>query len=418
MVPKQLHGRRQFLQASSALAMTVGVSQAFGGTVQWPSWRGPNRDGVVGGGELPTSLSELNLAWSASLEDSYSGPILANDMVYTTETVGRQDETLIALSVETGEQVWKQAWAGAMSVPFFAKSNGDWIRSTPATDGDCVVVGGMRDVVACFDAKSGDERWRIDFVKDHGAALPPFGLVCSPAIVDDAVYMQAGGAVRKIDLKSGELIWEQLPDDGGMSGGAFSSPTLAKIHGVEQLVVQTRTTLGGIELATGKVLWKQDIAAFRGMNILTPTVWNDCVFTSSYGGKSLLFSLEPKDGEWGVQKVWENGAEAYMSSPVVVGDHLYMHLRNKRCMCLDLTTGAETWRSTPFGKYWSMLTDGQNILALDETGELLLLEANPDEFSVIEKRAITDEQAWAHIAIADGSVYVRRQKGLDVYRSA
>ncbi|MEZ6136887.1 MAG: hypothetical protein R3C53_18485 [Pirellulaceae bacterium] len=44
----------------------------------------------------------------------------------------------------SGTELWKQRWEGAMSVPFFAKSNGDWIRSTPATDGKHVVVGHVR----------------------------------------------------------------------------------------------------------------------------------------------------------------------------------------------------------------------------------------------------------------------------------
>jgi hypothetical protein len=39
----------------------------------------------------------------------------------------------------------------------------------------------------------------------------------------------------------------------------------------------------------------------------------------------------------------------------VIGDRLYMHLRNQRFACLNLVTGEEDWISTPFGKYWSLV---------------------------------------------------------------
>ncbi len=62
---------------------------------------------------------------------------------------------------------------------------------------------------------------------------------------------------------------------------------------------------------------------------------NDCVFTSSYGGKSLLLEFEPNAG-WKVNARWENKREGYMSSPIIIGDYIYLHLRNKRFTCLEL----------------------------------------------------------------------------------
>lgn len=410
--------RRSFVLGMAALSSASLASrrvQAVDSASLWPSWRGPNRDGLCLGASWPNNLKSLQQQWSVNLADSYSGPITTDDLVFTTETVGQKDETLIALERSSGKQVWKQQWAGAMSVPFFAKANGDWIRSTPATNGDCIVVGGMRDVVACFDVASGAERWRVDYVADQGATLPSFGLVCSPLIDGEHVYIQAGGAVRKLSLKDGKSVWEALPDQGGMFGGAFSSPMISTIHGVRQLVVQTRTTLAGVALDSGKVLWSQEIASFRGMNILTPVVWNDQVFTSCYGGRAQLFSLTPADSGWQVESVWDSKAEAYMSSPLVVGENLYMHLKNKRFCCIDMATGEERWRTKPFGQYWSMLTDGQSILALDQLGELLLIDANPQEFTLLDRRSVTDEPSWAHVAVVDGQVLVRRQNGLDCY---
>lgn len=404
--------RRQAIGVCTAGALSAATAPSL--KADWNSWRGGSRDGVVNS-EWPANLGGLSKTWSQAFSDSYSGPIVADGMVYTTETVAKKDEALVALDAQSGEVVWRKEWAGAMTVPFFAAKNGSWIRSTPACDGKKIVVGGIRDVVACFDAKTGNEVWRVDFIKEHGSTLPAFGLVCSPLIDGEHVYMQCGGGVKKLSMADGSIVWSTLPEDGGMSGGAFSSPMIATLHGVRQLVVQTRTTLAGVNLETGGVIWSKPIASFRGMNILTPTVWNDKVFTSCYGGRAQLYSLIPQGDSWETELVWQSKAEAYMSSPIVVGDHLYMHLKNKRVSCTDLSSGEETWRTTPFGEYWSMVTNGEQILALDQNGELLLIEANPRAFNTIDRKQVSSEPSWAYLAISGNQLFIRRQRGLDAY---
>ena len=104
--------------------------------------------------------------------------------------------------------------------------------------------------------------------------------------------MQTGGALVKLSLDDGSVIWKCLENEAGMmSSGAFSSPTIASIAGLRQLLVQTRNELCGVDLETGKVLWKEPIEAFRGMNILTPLVFGDRVFTSAHSGKAQLFEI-------------------------------------------------------------------------------------------------------------------------------
>ncbi len=409
--------RRTFAAAAGALGFSA-ASRQVESSENWPGWRGPGRTGGVDSQSWPSSFSGLQKVWSLELGKSYSGPIVFDNRVYTTETIDRRDESLIALNATTGEQIWKRQWPGAMTVPFFAKANGDWIRSTPTSDGERIVVAGMRDVVKCFACENGDLLWQRDFNSESNGALPSFGLVCSPLIEGDAVYIQAGGGVQKLSLETGATVWKAFDDPGGMNGGAFSSPMIATIAAVKQLVVQTRTTIGGIDLASGQVLWSREIASFRGMNILTPTVWNDHVFTSSYGGRSSMLKIEKQGSNWSNSLAWQGKAEAYMSSPVVVNNHLFMHLRNQRVCCINLSDGVEKWRTTPFGKYWSMVTNDRKILALDEKGELILIAANKEEFELIDRKPISSSPSWAHIALVGSTIFVRRLDGLDAYRWA
>ena len=267
---------------------------------------------------------------------------MAADRVFVAETKDQKTEIVRALDRATGRELWKAEWPGAMSVPFMAKRNGDWIRSTPAYDGHSLFVAGMRDVLVCLDAKTGKERWRVDFVKQFKAPLPDFGFVCSPLVVGDFVYVQAGAGFCKLDKQTGKVLWRVLTDGGGMFGSAFSSPIYTTLGGKPQLVVQTRLKLAGVEPDSGKVLWSQDIPAMLGMNIVTPTVLGDRIYTSSYGGGSRLLEIKRTGDEFQAQTVWKTPLQGYMSTPVIIDGHAYLHLRNQRFTCVDLATGKQT----------------------------------------------------------------------------
>ena len=384
----------------------------------WPQWRGPNRDCRVSSKTIwPTSVSgeTLKTVWRSGYGPSYSGPIVSKDHVFITETRNRKLEVVRALDRKTGKQIWKTEWSGAMSVPFFARSNGDWIRATPAFDGERLYVAGMRDVLICLDASNGKELWRVDFVKQYKSKLPAFGFVSSPLLDGDAVYVQAGGGLVRLNKLTGKVIWHKLKDGGGMFGSAFSSPVIATIREKKQLVVQTRQTLAGVDLKSGNTLWSVRIPAFRGMNILTPTVIGNRVFTSSYGGGSFLFDVDNSAaGGWSVKQVWRSKVQGYMSSPVVIDGYIYLHLRNQRFTCLKLSDGSIQWTTQPFGKYWSMAVQGKQILALDQRGELLLIKANPDKFELVDRRKISEESTWAHLAVCDSQLFVRGLKSMSV----
>ncbi|MEZ6094301.1 MAG: PQQ-binding-like beta-propeller repeat protein [Pirellulaceae bacterium] len=400
------------IHAQETLESTEQVS------AEWVQWRGPNRDSLLDSPVLSelNTLDSLEPKWRVPLNESYSGPIVAEGKVFVTETRDKKTEVVKALDVNSGEVVWEQQWDGAMSVPFFAKSNGDWIRATPIYDSGKLYVAGMCDVLVCLNAGTGDIEWRIDFVDQFKSGLPPFGNVPSPLIHGDYLYTQSGNAIVKINKQTGEIVWKGFDQDAGMmTAGAFSSPVVAKLGGVEQIVVQARTELAGVDLETGNVLWRKPIPSFRGMNILTPTILGDRVFTSTYQGGSFMLEIKHSGNDWTVEEVWTNPLEAYMSSPVVVDGNIYVHLRSKRFACLDAATGKERWVSKSFGDYWSMVAAGQRIMALDSDGELLLIEANPQEFKLLGQKSIADSSTWAHLGLVNDNVYVRELNAIAVY---
>lgn len=322
----------------------------------WPQWRGPTRDGfTTGSTNWPSNLNGLKQVWRQEFGPSYSGPIVASDRVFVTETIDESDEAVHALDRATGRTLWTARWTGAMEVPFFARANGDWIRATPAYDGESLFVAGMRDVLVSLDATTGEERWRIDFVERYGTSLPSFGCVSSPIVDGDHLYVQAGSSFVKIEKRTGKTVWRTLETTGRMLDSAFSSPIRTTLYGQDLLVVQTRAELTGVDPGSGSVLWRHAVPAFRGMNILTPTVYKNGILTSTHRNGTFFYDIKRDEGNWTVSESWRDKGQAYMSSPIVIDDHAYMHLGNGRLSCLDLRTGEQTWRTSSMGKYWSTL---------------------------------------------------------------
>ncbi|MDA1039152.1 MAG: PQQ-binding-like beta-propeller repeat protein [Planctomycetota bacterium] len=406
------------------LLSVVGIvslgGEAAVGDEFWDQWRGPSRDGFVAATAKPwpdgLDQTRLEERWRIALGPSYSGPVLAGNIILVTETRDKKTEHVRALDRMTGRELWQASWEGAMKVPFFAASNGSWIRATPCIDGDRVYVAGMRDVLVCLDLATGREVWRVNFVEAVKSPLPAFGFVSSPLVVGDYVFVQAAAGFVKLEKATGNIVWRVLEDGGGMWGSAFSSPYPTVLGGVPQILVQTRELLAGVDPENGTVLWKTPVEAFRGMNIVTPTVSGGRVFTTSYGGGSWLFAIDLNRTEEPVEQVWRNKIQGYMSSPIVIDGHAYVHLRNQRFACLDLATGKESWITTPFGRYWSLIAQADRMLALDETGDLRLIRANPERYELIGEAKVAAEESWAHLAVVGDEVYVRDLTGLTSLR--
>ena len=207
---------RMYLLCVSLVALNVLFSQSFLGaedrSLDWNQWRGPHRDGVVGGLPWPNSLGEgvLKRIWRVELPPSYSGPVVSDSTVFVTGTENKTSEVVCALDRKSGEELWRASWPGAMTVPFFAASNGSWIRATPAFDGQSLFVAGMCDVLVSLNAQTGEEQWRVDFVNQLHAPLPDFGCASSPLLDGDWLYVQAGASFLKLDKNTGRIVWRVL----------------------------------------------------------------------------------------------------------------------------------------------------------------------------------------------------------------
>ena len=214
------------------------------------------------------------------------------------------------------------------------------------------------------------------------------------------------------------MRWRAALDNPREFGAATASPIISTVAGKRQLIVLQRKVLAGLDLSSGAVVWRHDIPAYRNTSTLTPLLLDgDGVFTSVFSGRSFRFDVTARENKQSAKIGWENKLNANMSSPVLVGKHIYVHLENQRVACLDARTGKQAWLTPKtFGKYWSMVVNGNRILALDQDGTLFLLEANPTRFELIDKHRISETECWAHLAVVGDLLYIRELEALAVYQ--
>jgi outer membrane protein assembly factor BamB len=122
--------RRTSLLSLFALLAACPIAAADPGN--WSPWRGDNRDGQLSPNSLPEKLQgKLDLVWEKPHDPSYSGPVVFDGLLFTTETVQKKYEKVTAYNLSDGSVAWTAQWEGAMAVPFFAASNGSWIGCDP-----------------------------------------------------------------------------------------------------------------------------------------------------------------------------------------------------------------------------------------------------------------------------------------------
>lgn len=134
---------------------------------------------------------------------------------------------IVALSAKTGDTVWKFATGGK-------------VYSTPAIDGNHVVVASTDGVVYCLNRKSGTLIWKQETGKP---------IVASPLIDGKRVFIGSSeGKFRALSLKDGSPLWAF----GGINGFIESVPVADK-HNV--YIGSWGSSLYALNKATGDLVW-------------------------------------------------------------------------------------------------------------------------------------------------------------------
>ena len=396
----------------SVLVLAAAVAQA----ADWPQWRGPMRDGVAPCTECPDTLpAELKPAWSVEVGEGYSGPVVTGGKVVVLSRQG-DDEVLQCLDASNGKALWLDTWAAPYKPQSVAKRHGRGPFATPAIDDGRVYSLGIRGALSCHDLANGKRLWRHDFADKFKKSHPTWGAAGSPLVEGRMVIVNVGtrgdGGLAAFDCGSGAQVWQQTAD-----GAAYCSPVAADLGGQRQVVCLMYSHTVGLAAASGKLLWKSPFIVKYEQNIITPVIAGGQVVISGWRQPATAYRI----GDGGAQATvaWQNKAESmFMSSPVTDGKHLFgLADRGKGSLvCLDAASGRTLWTSPGgIGEYASIVRAADKLLVLAANGELRLVAASPSEYKELGKVRLTTRPTWAHLAVADGCLFVKDKTHLSCF---
>ncbi len=395
-----------------------------------PSYRGWNAAGFVKGPNLMQDweTDPPQARWRQPCGGGYSQFAVVVPFAVTLEQRG-ENETVVCYDTESGAERWVYENPGR----FDEAMGGAGPRSTPTIDGDEVyAVGALGDLV-CLSLRDGSKVWHVNILQEHGLRNSMWGVTSSPFLYKNLVIVNPGGVagdgLAAYDRKTGKLVWSRdgirmkVDKSGSKNRMGYSTPMLANIHGVQQLLMFDGTGLKSYLPDTGRLLWKFDHQNDPAVNVAQPLVFEDGrVFIScSYDvGCAMLQVRQEQDGRWSVQSLWKRpnlNLRCKFTSPVLFEGYIY-GLDEGILVCLDPETGRRKWKRGRYGHGQILVTNGQFVIAAED-GRIVLGRATPERWEEITSfQALDDRKNWNPPALVDGNLYVRNHLEMARYNVA
>lgn len=391
-----------------------GTASAHSERNYWTNFRGPNRDGRYDEMQVLTNwpAQGLQLLWKEPVGIGYASFTIAEGRAYTIEQRRRQ-EVVAAYDVNTGREVWTQAWNAE-----YTDETGDGPRTTPTWDDGWLYALGATGELRCLNSKTGAVRWGKNILSDNQAENLPWAMAASPLIVDDKVIVLPGGmdgkSVVAYNKTTGAPVWRVQNDR-----QAYVSPMLVTLSGRRQILVVSASRVFGLAPETGALLWSQPWNTDNGINVSQPIVVDNNRFfiSSGYGKGAGLVEVTGSGNNLQARTVWTNVTMKNKFNSSVLHEGNVYGLDEGILTCVDVSTGTRKWKGGRYG-YGQVLLASGHLIVLSDSGELALVKASPTEYTEVARFSALQGKTWNYPAIAGGKLFVRNSNEMAVYRIA
>jgi outer membrane protein assembly factor BamB len=380
----------------------------------YPQFLGADRNGSIPGVRLDDDWAARRprLVWRRAIGAGWSGFAVAGGVAITQEQRGTR-EMVVAYTLADG----KPKWSHEDDALYTSTMAGDGPRATPAISRGRVFTLGSTGLLNCLDVETGKAIWRRDIGADNDSALPDFGRSSSPLVVDDLVVVSVGGSAGRslvaYHRESGAPVWR-----GGDDLASYSSPILATLGGVRQIVVLNQSSVAGHDPATGRVLWSHAWPR-TAPSVAIPLVVSSTrvLLSAGYGVGSRLLEIA-SDGEGLTQTlVWESPRlKAKFTNPVVLEGFVY-GLDDGVLVCLDAATGERRWKSGRYGHGQTLLA-GNRLIVQTEDGDIVLVDPRPDAHRELGRFTAFAQKTWNPPALAGRFLLLRTDAEAALYELA
>jgi outer membrane protein assembly factor BamB len=418
----------------------------------WPSFRGQHASGVADGKPVPAIWNiqrNINIAWKVPVPGlAHSSPVVWGDKVFittavsgasksdfrpgfyingdTAEDMSKHTWKVYCLNKKTGQIMWERvSYEGIPRTKRHIKAS--FANSTPATDGNYLVVLFGSEGLFCYDLK-GNLNWKRDLgALGTGWRIDPdsqWGAASSPIIYKGLAIVQCdtqkGSFISAYSLKDGNQVWQTLREE----SSSWGSPTIVEGRNRVELVTNATNAVRGYNPLTGKELWK--LASNTEFTSTTPVAAHDLIFIcNGYRDNPRIYAIKQgsatgdislKGGATANESVaWSlKRGGSWMPTPVIYSGLLYVCDDHGILTVYRAKTGELIYKQrlgAEGGAYSaSPITADGKIYFSSEDGDIFVVKAGP-KYELLAVNPM-DEVLMATPAISDGMIIVRGQKHL------
>jgi outer membrane protein assembly factor BamB len=351
-----------------AIALACGLLSPWNGTAAvrgWLDWRGPEQTGVSRETGLPAEINSASDALWAVEFPGQSTPVIANGRLYIMGYHGDGadlQEGIGCFDAETGERLWRRTFNDFISDTIYLR----YSTSSPVIDRETghVYMQGSQGILAAFTA-DGEPLWDHSMMEKLGRLTFPNARTASPIIDADLLITrgitsnwgdQGAGGDRfyAFDKKTGELVWASSPG-ARPRDNSFSHPYVGWLEGTRVLYSAAGDgSVVCLNARTGEPLWR--VPLFKAGINATALVHNNDKVITIFGtpyepGQMVALRIPtnlpqaprpveiPRDDA----ELWANDLTASTSSPILVGDVIYLVTEKGNLCSVDVHSGRINW---------------------------------------------------------------------------
>ena len=387
----------------------------------WPEFRGPTRDGVARGVELPTVWSpEQNIVWRSELPgEGWSSPVVVGDFVYLTAAIPSESDAanagyelaLLIVDARTGKLTKRvPLFAEAADAPRIHQKNSH-ASPTPVRAGSRLYLHFGHQGTACTTL-DGEVIW-----KNNALRYPPVhGNGGSPAIVEDLLIFSRDGEdiseVTALDAATGQVAWRRQRDVEAQKRFSFCTPLVLEVGGRQQLILPGSNVVQSLNPKSGEEYWR---VTHDGYSVVPRPIYESGLVLVCTGfDRPRLLAIDPTgNGDVTDTHVKWQSASNIPLTPSLLGFDGRVAMINDQgiASCLDARSGKQLWKERIGGNFSaSPLLAGHRMYMLSEDGTCTILDVSGSPTVVAVNQL--KERSLASPAVVDHDLLVRTSAAL------